>query len=112
MPGLIAKPIIDILLVVADSADEDSYVPAMTAVGYVLRIREPEWHEHRMFKALEIDLNLHVFTVGSVEIDRMLLLRDRLRNDAQARPHYAQPSDCWLTEPGNTCRIILMPNLR
>jgi len=29
VPGLIAKPIIDILLVVADSADEPSYVPAL-----------------------------------------------------------------------------------
>lgn len=94
VPGLIAKPIIDVLLVVEDSADEDSYIPALTAIGYVLRIREPEWHEHRMFKALEIDVNLHVFTSGSVEIHRMLLLRDRLRNDAQERPHYAQPSDC------------------
>lgn len=90
VPGLTAKPIIDILLVVADSADEDSYVPALTAVGYILRIRELEWHEHRMFKALEIDLNLHVFTSGSVEIDRMLLLRDRLRNHAQERQHYTQ----------------------
>jgi GrpB-like predicted nucleotidyltransferase (UPF0157 family) len=50
VPKLAAKPIIDILLVVTDSADESSYVPALEAVGYVLRIREPEWHEHRMFK--------------------------------------------------------------
>ncbi len=50
VPGLAAKPIIDILLVVADSADEASYVPDLEAVGYVLRIREPEWHQHRVFK--------------------------------------------------------------
>src|SRR5215831_13086698 len=48
VPGLAAKPVIDILLVVADSADEPSYVPALEAVGFVLRIREPGWHEHRL----------------------------------------------------------------
>src|SRR6516162_1576587 len=42
VPGLIAKPIIDILLVVADSANEQAYAPALTAAGYVLRIREPD----------------------------------------------------------------------
>jgi GrpB-like predicted nucleotidyltransferase (UPF0157 family) len=46
VPGLVAKPIIDMLLVVADSADEPAYVPPLEAVGYVLRIREPDWHEH------------------------------------------------------------------
>ena len=44
IPGLVAKPIIDIDLVVADSSDEPSYVPALEATGYVLRIREPDWH--------------------------------------------------------------------
>src|SRR5579864_7658699 len=50
VPGLAAKPIIDILLVVGDSATEDTYVPALEAAGYVLRIRESNWYEHRMFK--------------------------------------------------------------
>jgi GrpB-like predicted nucleotidyltransferase (UPF0157 family) len=89
VPGLLAKPVIDILLVVADSADEQSYGPALTAAGYVLRIRELDWHQHRMFKGPEINLNLHVFTEGSVEIERLLLLRDRLRNDPEERQRYA-----------------------
>jgi GrpB-like predicted nucleotidyltransferase (UPF0157 family) len=46
-----------------------------------LRIREPDWHQHRLFKGPEINLNLHVFTAGSVEIERLLLLRDRLSFD-------------------------------
>jgi GrpB-like predicted nucleotidyltransferase (UPF0157 family) len=65
MPCPVAKPIIDILLVVADSADESSYVPALEAAGYVLRIREPDWHEHRLFKGPDTNINLHVFTQGS-----------------------------------------------
>jgi GrpB-like predicted nucleotidyltransferase (UPF0157 family) len=89
VPGLVAKPIIDILLVVADSANEQSYEPPLAAAGYVLRIREPDWHQHRLFKGPEIDLNLHVFTVGSIEIERLLLLRDRLRNDPEERQRYA-----------------------
>jgi GrpB-like predicted nucleotidyltransferase (UPF0157 family) len=83
VPGLAAKPIIDIVLAVPDSADERAYVPALEAAGYVLRAREPDWFEHRLFKGPDTDINLHVFTAGSSEIDRMLLFRDRLRaNDA------------------------------
>jgi len=67
-----AKPIIDILLVVANSADEPSYVPALEAAGYVLRIREPDWHEHRLFKGPDTNINLHVFTQGSEEIQKHL----------------------------------------
>ena len=36
------------------------YVPALEARGYVLRIREPDWHEHRLFKGPDININLHV----------------------------------------------------
>jgi len=83
VPGLAAKPIIDIVLAVPDSADEAAYVPAMEAAGYLLWSREPEWFEHRMFKGPDTDINLHVFTAGATEIDRMLLFRDWLRvNDA------------------------------
>jgi GrpB-like predicted nucleotidyltransferase (UPF0157 family) len=90
IPGLDAKPIVDILLVVANSADEPSYVPALEATGYVLRIREPDWHEHRLFQGPTIALNLHVFSVGSREIERMLLFRDWLREDAADRDLYLQ----------------------
>jgi len=90
VPGLVAKPIIDILLVVADSADEPSYVPALEAVGYVLRIREPDWHEHRLFKGQDTNINLHVFTQGSEEIRRVLLLRDWLRTNEADRELYAR----------------------
>ena len=79
VPGLAAKPIIDIVLAVPDSADEPAYVPALAAAGYVLSSREPDWFEHRMFKGPDTDINLHVFTAGAAEIDKMLLFRDWLR---------------------------------
>jgi GrpB-like predicted nucleotidyltransferase (UPF0157 family) len=89
VPGLAAKPIVDMLLVVTDSADENAYVPAMEAAGYVLRIRERDWYEHRMFKGPETDINLHVFSRGCSEIDRVLLFRDWLRGQAADRELYA-----------------------
>jgi GrpB-like predicted nucleotidyltransferase (UPF0157 family) len=79
IPGLSAKPILDILLAVADSADEDAYVPALTAQGYRLHLREPEWFEHRVMKGEWPLVNLHVFTVGCPEIRRMTAFRDRCR---------------------------------
>ena len=85
VPGLAAKPIIDIVLAVPDSADEAAYVPALEAAGYVLRIREPDWFEHRMFRGPDTLINLHVFTAGAAEIDRMLLFRDWLRADEVMR---------------------------
>jgi GrpB-like predicted nucleotidyltransferase (UPF0157 family) len=88
VPGLAAKPIIDITLVVADSADEDAYGPPLEAAGYVLRIREPEWYEHRMFKGPDTNVNLHVFSSGCEEIERMVSFRDRLRRDASDRDRY------------------------
>ena len=90
VPGLPAKPIIDIVLAVPDSRDEGAYVPPMEAAGYVLRIREPEWFEHRLFKGVGPDANIHVFTVGTPEIDRMLAFRDWLRGHDDDRSLYEQ----------------------
>ena len=81
IPGLAAKPIIDILLVVADSADENGYAGALSATGYVLRIREPDWYQHRMFKGEDPIVNLHVISEGCPEIERMLLFRDWIRHN-------------------------------
>jgi GrpB-like predicted nucleotidyltransferase (UPF0157 family) len=79
VPGLAAKPRIDILLVVEDSSDEAAYVPALEAAGFELHIREVDWHEHRCLKAVDPDANLHVFSPGCVEIERMIGFRDWLR---------------------------------
>jgi GrpB-like predicted nucleotidyltransferase (UPF0157 family) len=88
VPGLAAKPVIDILLVVGDSADEDAYVPALEGAGYVLRLREPHWFEHRLFKGPETNVNLHVLPRGCEEVDRMILFRNHLRTNADDRALY------------------------
>ncbi len=90
VPGLAAKPIVDILLVVEDSGDEASYLPALEESGYVLRVRGPDPDEHRMFRTPEKDVHVHVHPAGSPEIDRYLLFRNRLRENGEDRELYAR----------------------
>jgi len=90
VPGLAAKPIVDVLLVVDVSSDEASYLPALEGAGYVLRVREPDFDEHRMFRTPEKYVHVHVFSSGSPEIGRYLLLRDHLRGNEEDRMLYAR----------------------
>ena len=88
VPGLAAKPAIDIVLVVTDSADEGGYVPDLEAAGYQFQFREPEWYEHRFLRDQDPAVQIHVFSVGSPEVERMLLFRDRLRSQADEHELY------------------------
>jgi GrpB-like predicted nucleotidyltransferase (UPF0157 family) len=90
VPLLVAKPIIDILLVVSDSADEAAYAPALQSAGYSLRFREPDWYEHRLFRGPDTEINLHILSAGCPEIDRILMFRDWLRVNASDRDRYAR----------------------
>lgn len=90
VPGLAAKPIVDILVVVADSTDESAYLPQLEAAGYVLRVREPDWHEHRMFRTPDKDVHIHIYSTGCPEIRRNLSFRDRLRRNIDDRRRYEQ----------------------
>jgi GrpB-like predicted nucleotidyltransferase (UPF0157 family) len=90
VPGLAAKPIIDMVLEVADSSHEAAYVQPLEEQGFVLRIREPAWYEHRMLKAPRGRGNLHVFSEGCEEIERMILFRDWLREHPEDRRLYEQ----------------------
>jgi GrpB-like predicted nucleotidyltransferase (UPF0157 family) len=88
--GLAAKPIIDILVVVQDSADESSYLPRLEAAGYVLRVREPDWNEHRMFRTPARDVHIHIYSAGCTEIERNLAFRERLRRNTEDCRRYEQ----------------------
>jgi GrpB-like predicted nucleotidyltransferase (UPF0157 family) len=89
VPGLPAKPIIDIVLEVPDSSDEGSYAHDLEAAGYPLRIREPDCFEHRLFKGPDTNVNLHVFPAECEEFDAMVRFRDHLRENAADRELYA-----------------------
>jgi GrpB-like predicted nucleotidyltransferase (UPF0157 family) len=88
VPGLAAKPIIDILVAVENSANESTYLFQLGAVGYVLRVREPHWSEHRMCRTVEKDVHVHVYSAGCREIERNLTFRDRLRISTEDRRRY------------------------
>lgn len=90
VPGLPAKPIIDIDLSLADSTDEAAYLPRLEGAGYRLVVREPDWYEHRLLKGPDTNINLHVWTLGSPEAQRHVIFRDWLRENEQDRRRYGE----------------------
>ena len=88
VPGLAAKPIIDIITTVPHARDEDTYLPALVKSGYVLRVREPDWHQHRMFRTPELDVHIHIFSPDCLETKRQLAFRDWLRVNDSDRMKY------------------------
>ena len=89
VPGLTAKPIIDIDLTVANPEREHDYVPALETLGFRLTIREPWWYGHRALRADEPPCNLHVFGFDSPELIRHRIFRDWLRGNPEERDRYA-----------------------
>ncbi|MFG3701714.1 GrpB family protein [Micromonospora sp. NPDC047620] len=89
VPGLAAKPVIDIDLLIADTADESRYIPTLERLGYRLVLREPWWHGHRMLVNSAEDINLHVWPQAAPEPVRHRLFRDWLRSHSEDRELYA-----------------------
>jgi GrpB-like predicted nucleotidyltransferase (UPF0157 family) len=98
VPGLAAKPVIDLDLTVADPGDERGWLPQLQEAGYVLTVREPWWHEHRLLRRGSPDgsrtgadpaVNLHVFGPDSPELVKHVVFREWLRADAADRELYA-----------------------
>ena len=81
VPGLAAKPIVDVLVEVARLDDAE-----LARAGYVLRVRE---EGHRMFRTPELDVHVHVSPSGHPDIAAQLAFRDRLRESAEDRAAYA-----------------------
>lgn len=90
VPGLAAKPFLDVLLLVPDPVDEAAYVPQLEAAGFLLHVREPDWHQHRFLRGHDPEVQIHVFATGSEEAERLLLFRDRLRANENERALYEE----------------------
>lgn len=90
VPGLSAEPMIDMVLVVENSADEVSYVPPLEEQGFMLRAREPAWFQHRflILRSGDMAWQLHVFSADCEEVERMLAFRDWLRTHDDDRQRY------------------------
>ena len=103
VPGLPAKPIIDVDLTVADPADEASYIPELETLGYLHWLTEPDWHGHRLLKMLaEPRVHLHVFGPGCPEVVRHQMFREWLTAHAEDRERYAGAKRCAAAEMAAT----------
>jgi GrpB-like predicted nucleotidyltransferase (UPF0157 family) len=93
VPSLSAKPILDMDLIVPDPTQEETYVPALAALGYVLTIRERSWYQHRMLQHDRPRINLHVFGPNCAEHARHVLFRDWLRGHPEDCARYTRAKD-------------------
>lgn len=87
VPGLAAKPVVDILVAVDDPDDDRSHHPALQGIGLELRVREPA---HRMYRTPTRDVHVHLWAVGSDHVVRHLVFRDWLRDHADDRQRYEE----------------------
>jgi GrpB-like predicted nucleotidyltransferase (UPF0157 family) len=100
--GLAAKDVIDIDLIVADPRDEQRYVPALAAIGYILTVREPSWHQHRCLRLADPRVNLHVFGPDCPETIRHRMFRDWLRAHPEDRERYEDAKRAAVPGGGNS----------
>jgi GrpB-like predicted nucleotidyltransferase (UPF0157 family) len=112
VPGLAAKPVIDIDLTVADPGREQDYVPTLEAAGFRLLIREPWWYGHRMLRADEPPGNLHVFGFDSPELIRHRIFRDWLRGNPRERDRYAAAKRQAASEANEAGEHVMQYNAR
>jgi GrpB-like predicted nucleotidyltransferase (UPF0157 family) len=110
--GLPAKPIIDIDLTVADPGCEQDYIPALEAIGFRLRIREPWWHGHRVLRTDEPLCNLHVFGFDSPELVKHRIFRDWLRGNPADRDRYAAAKRQAVSEANAAGEHVMQYNAR
>ena len=95
VPGLPAKPIIDIAVAVDDITAEEDYLAPLLAAGYLLRVREPA---HRLVRTPELDVHVHILEKGDPAITRYLVFRDRLRSDTADRELYAETKQALIRQ--------------
>ena len=112
VPGLAAKPTIDIDLTVTDSSDESAYVPPLEGAGFVLTIREPRWHQHRLMVATSPRANLHVWSPDSPEAIRHVMFRDWLRDHPDDRRRYADAKQAAAEASNEDGETVMDYNLR
>ncbi|NQX05041.1 GrpB family protein [Rathayibacter sp. VKM Ac-2856] len=96
VPGLAAKPIVDVVVAVPDITAEEDHVAPLLAAGYLLRVREPG---HRLVRTPERDVHVHLYGRGDPAIDEYLLLRDHLRRDPADRALYESTKRALMQRP-------------
>jgi len=95
VPGLAAKPIIDVLVTVADITAEEEYLDPLLRVGYALRVREPG---HRLVRTPSRHVHVHVLEAGDEAAGDHLLFRNHLRENTTDRDLYERTKRALLTQ--------------
>jgi GrpB-like predicted nucleotidyltransferase (UPF0157 family) len=95
VPGLAAKPIIDIVVAVDDITAEEDYLPPLLGAGYVLRVREPG---HRLVRTPVRDVHVHILQKDDSAVEKYLVFRDRLRADADDRTLYERTKQALIDQ--------------
>ena len=90
VPGLAAKPIVDIQVSVADPGGEPRYVPPLQAIGLVLRSRDELHRFLRPPAGQPREVHVHVCAAGGHWEHDHLLFRDYLRAHTAACLRYAE----------------------
>lgn len=90
VPGLPAKPVIDVDIIVADICDESTYVPALEKAGFQFFMREPDFYEHRMFVDYNPQANIHIHSPTSGQVMRHTAFTTWLKNHPEDRNLYAE----------------------
>lgn len=112
VPGLHAKPVIDIDLTVPDSSAESAWLPALEGVGFALAIREPWWHEHRCLVRVGPHCNLHVFSPDCPEVVRHRMFRDWLTTHPEDLAKYREAKLSAATEANARGEHVMAYNAR
>ena len=87
IPGIAAKPIIDIQVSVPDIEDERAFVPGIESLGLALRAREPDL-AHLYFRNNPRTVQIHVCQFGSKWERDHLLFRDYMRAHPERARQY------------------------
>jgi GrpB-like predicted nucleotidyltransferase (UPF0157 family) len=112
VPGLAAKPVIDIALTVADPADESAYLSELEDAGFKLVIREPAWHQHRALKLPRPNANLHVWGPGCPEVERQRMFRQWLIDHPEDLVRYQDAKMAAASEANEAAEIVTEYNRR
>ncbi|OJW73564.1 MAG: GNAT family N-acetyltransferase [Candidatus Amoebophilus sp. 36-38] len=101
VPGLAAKPKIDIIVVVKDPA---STITSLEAIGIQYKGEYNIPLHYGFSRRGDVDLNLHVYEDGNPEIELNLCFRDYLRKNAVARDEYMALKQNLLQEEDVSCK--------
>lgn len=91
IPGLPAKPIIDIAVLVDDLEVAEQWVKSLSELGYWYKGKQPDMPDRRFFaKGPENNRTVYLHVVNEAEFTRLISFRDKLTNNADLVKEYTE----------------------